>query len=158
MKNRALFLAVLATLAVFASDAVAQDPKVVKQRAAKMKKYPNLKHCDSPSCTVTVTVTGTPCDGTKIQADPPDLGVDRNQKDVPILWSLATPGYTFDPKKGIVFKDAKQKQFKCKPGKKNTEYECVDKNGDAVDYKYGITLLDSNKKACHTDPIIVNGF
>jgi hypothetical protein len=183
MKNRALYFALAAAGAITGYDSLAgvapdagstpasatppaseprlqlaqADPKAVR-RAQKRKDHSNLKHCQDPSCTVTVTVAKEPCDKNQIKADPDVLAIDSTQKNVAILWTITTPGYTFQNPGGIFWKNAKQGQFKCKAGKNTSEYECVNKNTDAADYAYGIKLVDGNGKVCATDPIIINGF
>ena len=100
------------------------------------------------------------CNATSIQASPDVVGVIKTHKGVLMVWTVGTPGYTFDKKNGIVFKDAAQGQFKCKARAKATEYECANKNGDGLptDYPYGITLHNSSGATCTLDPTIVNGF
>jgi hypothetical protein len=181
MKNRALFLAMASALAATACDSkspaiastpvstpaaavqapatpppqqVAQAGASADPRAALKQKYPNLKECHTPDCSVTVTATA--CDAASIKADPETLVV--TGKGTRIVWSVTSSGYTFDKKNGITFKDAAQGQFKCNASDHATQYECVDKNDDSTmtEYKYGITLVNGGK-TCTTDPTIVNG-
>lgn len=167
MKNRALFLASTVALAVSACTSLTPmaqpaygggqsgDPYAA-ERAEIKSRHARLKECDADECSITVTVTGEPCDKTKIKADPDELAVMRTRRGVLIKWEVTTPGYTFDRRDGIFFKDP-QSQFQCRPRNHATEYECRNKNDDRKDYAYGITLVKDGVK-CATDPTIINGY
>jgi hypothetical protein len=163
MKNRALFLVSAVAVAVSACNAIAPmgypapgaDPYAA-ERADIRSRHAHLRECDAEECSVTVTVTSEPCDRTKIKADPEELAVVRTRRGVLIKWEVTTPGYTFDRRDGIFFKDP-QNQFQCRPRNRLTEFECRNKNDDRKDYAYGITLVKDGAK-CVADPTIINGF
>jgi hypothetical protein len=159
MKNRALLLVFGAALAASACSFLAPASTggaYDAERTEIRKLHPKLKDCDADECTVIVTVTGEPCDKTKIKADPDDLAVVRTHRGVLIKWKVTTAGYTFDRRDGIVFKSA-QSQFQCHASNQATEYECRNKNEDRKDYPYSITLVKDGAR-CFTDPTIINGY
>src|SRR5476649_717741 len=135
MNNRALFLAVASVFVVPACDSkppatastpastpaavvpapaapppvqVAQAGAAADPRAALRLKYPAMKDCDAQDCSATVTATA--CDKDSIKVDPYALAVFQTRRGVRIVWTVSTPGYTFDKKNGITFKDAAQGQ------------------------------------------------
>jgi hypothetical protein len=159
MTNRALFLSVVVPLVlVFPGCALTQSMEGSPQKARGEieTKYPNLRKCTDPSCSVTVTASA--CDKDSIKADPAELGV--VEKQMVIVWTVTSPGYTFDRRDGIFFKNAPEGEFRCRRSEgSDTQFQCRNRNGQSVptDFVYGITLV-YNGQRCQTDPTIVNGF
>ncbi|HEY4999359.1 MAG TPA: hypothetical protein VII36_09455 [Usitatibacter sp.] len=161
MNNRALLLSAATALVLALSGCAClqgMGGDSSKARDAVRAKYPNLRECDAQDCSVSVTATA--CDPASIKAAPDPLAVVKTHRGVLIVWTVDSPGYTFDRKSGIVLKDASQGQFKCKARSRATEYDCTNKNENAsiTEYQYSITLRDAGGRACTLDPIIINGY
>jgi hypothetical protein len=169
MKNRALLLSLAFPVVLALSgcahhrdrDRDAGGVLTAEARAearAKMKLvYPLLQWCEDASCNIGVTATA--CDKSAITADPPALAV--TEKGMVLVWTLRnSPGYTFDRKDGIYFKDDNDGQFKCKrSAHSDVQFQCTNRNRETAPtpFKYGITLVYGGK-TCQSDPIIINGF
>jgi hypothetical protein len=159
MKNRALFLSVIVPIVlVFPGCANIQGMEGNPQKARSdiQAKYPNLKKCSDPSCSVTVTASA--CDKASINADPAELAV--VEKPMVLVWNVTSPGYTFARNDGIFFKNDPNGYFKCRRSAgSDTQFQCWNTNGQTIptEFQYGITLV-YNGQRCRTDPIIINGY
>lgn len=159
MKNRAQFLSVVVPL-VLAIPGCAQiqgmEGNPQKARSEIEAKYPNLRKCTDPSCSVTVTASA--CNKDSIKADPAELAV--VEKEMVIVWTVTSPGYTFAQRDGIFFKNAPEGEFRCQRSEgRDTQFQCRNRNGQTspTGYDYGITLV-YNGQRCQADPTIINGY
>ena len=115
------------------------------------------KRClaSQPSCVVSVTVPAQ-CNACAPAADPAYVGIEKGNKSE-ITWRLATPGYTFDKQKGIVFTDDPNgNEFKCRVEQNGAVYVCTNKHSTSgKTYKYTVNVAGPGAPR-PLDPWVIN--
>jgi hypothetical protein len=124
----------------------------------------STKRCDKGDCETKVAIAS--CTAPGVTPDPWTIEIDTKHKNVRMLWTITTPGYTFAATDGIFFKGPGKEKARgeftgCKlANKEGTQFECKNKNDDGTgkrrEFPYGITVLKDAKPCAVLDPTVVN--
>ena len=123
-------------------------PFAPQHKAAKCKNV-------GSSCDVAVSVK---CNGPAcwLETNPDYISI-AEEKKIKITWKIVTPGYKFDPVKGIVILDTPPLEFECKIDPSDAaKYDCSNKHSKFGVYKYNVTVTGGPVVVPTLDPWVIN--
>jgi hypothetical protein len=154
IKMNARAVIAVAVVTVVALGGCAMEPRRMAPPPIKAAKVKAGK-CDNKKdeCVVSVSVTFTSA-GAALEVDPEFVAISTDRKGKPITWTIATPGYGFDVKNGIVILDMPTAdEFKCRPDKAG--FVCDNKHSQFGIYKYAINVVGPDGPVT-LDPFVIN--